>query len=75
MQTVFESTISILEQYKLYFEWAFESATGDSVADSEFVLKSSNKLATGILNDCEHCRTVQTFLKQPGVYLNSTNYI
>ena len=52
-----------------------QQATQLLVADSEFVLKSSNKLATGILNDSEHCRTVQTFLKQPGVYLNSTNYI
>ena len=29
-----------------------------SVADSDFVLKSSNKLATGILNGCEHCGAV-----------------
>ena len=28
------------------------------VADSDFVLKSSNKFATGILNGCEHCEGV-----------------
>ena len=28
------------------------------VTDSDFVLKLSNKLATGILNGCEHCGAV-----------------
>ena len=32
-----------------------------AVADSDFVLKSSNKLATGILNGYEHCGALQTF--------------
>ena len=31
------------------------------VADSDFVLKSSNKLATVILNGYEHYGAVQTF--------------
>ena len=31
------------------------------VADSDFVFKLSNKLATGILNGYEHCGAVQTF--------------
>ena len=35
------------------------------VAYSDFVLKSSNKLDTGILNGYEHCGAVQTFLNQP----------
>ena len=46
-----------------------------SVTDSDFVLKSSNKLATGILNGYEHIGAVQTFLNQPWAYLNSTNFI
>ena len=31
------------------------------VADSDFVFKSSNKLASDILNGSEHCGEVQTF--------------
>ena len=38
-----------------------QQATELPGADSDFVLKSSNKLATGILNDYEHCGAVQTF--------------
>ena len=43
-----------------------KQATQSPVADSDFVLKSSNKLATGILNGHEHCGAVQTFLIQHG---------
>ena len=35
------------------------------VADSDFVLKSSNKFATGILNGYENCGAVHTFFNQP----------
>ena len=74
----FESTISIFEQYTLYLEKSIlnrQQATELPVTDSDFVLKSSNKLTTGILNGYEHCGAVQTFLNQPWAYLNSTNFI
>ena len=45
------------------------------VTDSDFVLKSSNKLATGLLICYGHCGAVQTFLNQPLAYLNSINLI
>ena len=52
-----------------------QQATKLAVADSDFFLKSSNKLATGVLNGYEHCGALQTFLNQPLAYLNSTNFI
>ena len=54
--------MSILEQYKLCLESASESATELPVANSDFILESSNELATGIQNGYEHSGTVQTFL-------------
>ena len=39
----------------------WQQATELQCADSDFVFKSSNKLATGILNVYEHCGAVQTF--------------
>ena len=42
-----------------------DQATRLPVADSDFVLKSSNKLVTGILNGYEHCGAMQTVLNQP----------
>ena len=42
--------------------WAYLNSTTElPVADSDFVLKSSNILATGILNGYEHFGAVQTF--------------
>ena len=38
-----------------------QQATELPVADSDFVFKSSNKLASGILNGFEHSGAVQTF--------------
>ena len=53
----FESIMSILEQYKLFYNEHLnrQQATQLPVADSNFVFKSSNKLAAGILNGYEHC--------------------
>ena len=42
-----------------------QQATELQDADSDLVLKSSNKLATGIINGYEHFGAVQTFLNQP----------
>ena len=38
-------------------------ATELSVADSDFVLKSSNKLVTGILNGVGHCGAVRFYFE------------
>ena len=64
----------LIEQYKLYLEGDLkrQQATELPVADSDFVLKSSNKLATGIITALW---SSASFLKQPWAYLNSTNFI
>ena len=54
----FESADS---DFVLNQHWNWQPATELSVADSDFVLESSNELATGILNGYEHCGAVQTF--------------
>ena len=55
--------MSIFEQYKLYKNEHLnkQQATELQVADYDFVLKSSNKLPTGILYGYKHCGAVQTF--------------